>query len=145
LTVSAPNLRDRPLLLVEALLMLCLASVMIAVMPFRSVARSAARRGMQSFAPASVGEAQLIARAIQAWGARVPWRAVCFQQGLAAQLMLRRRKRAATLYYGAAHGENDELVAHVWVKSGPVEVIGCEIAADYRLLTTFPELSRNRK
>ncbi len=133
-----PRLRDQPQLLAEALLALGLASALIAILPFRSIARLAAGGGARTYPPASSSEAQLIARAVRAWAMRVPWRAVCFQQGLAALLMLRRRRLAATLFYGAAHSADAVLVAHVWVRSADVDVIGCETARDYRLLAVFP-------
>ena len=68
---------------------------------------------------------------------RVPWRAVCFQRGLAAQLLLRRRRLRSELCYGIRPDRGDGLAAHVWVRSGEVDVVGCEDAADYRLVATF--------
>lgn len=133
------RLRDQPLLLGEALLALAAASVLIAVFPFRRVARIAAGEGGRSVATASPATALRIERALLAWSVRVPWRAVCFQQGLAAVLMLRRRRLAATLFYGAGHDSAASLVAHVWVRSGPTDVTGCAIAEDYALLAAFPE------
>ena len=52
---------------------------------------------------------------------------MCFQQGLAAQLMLRRRGIPSVLYYGAAQ-DGSGLHAHVWVRDGDIDVIGGEIA-----------------
>jgi Transglutaminase-like superfamily len=131
-------LRNHPLLLVEALPALALASVLIAILPFRWIAKLAAGGGGRAHPPASLTEGQLIGSAVGAWAALVPWRAVCFQQGLAALLMLRRRGLAATLFYGAAHSRDSAVVAHVWVQSVSVDVIGCETAEDYALLATFP-------
>ncbi len=68
----------------------------------------------------------------------MPWRTMCFEQGLAAHWMLRRRKRPSTLYYGAATFDG-ELKAHVWVKSGDRDVVGCENADEYALLARFPD------
>lgn len=134
-------MRDKPVLLLEALIALGVASLLIAILHFRSVARLAAGAGTPSYPPVSPCDAQLIARAVRAWAARVPWRAVCLQQGLAVLLMLRRRRLLATLFYGAAHNTDAKLVAHVWVRSADIDVIGCENADDYRLLATFPAQS----
>jgi hypothetical protein len=68
----------------------------------------------------------------------VPWRALCFQQGLAAQLMLRRRGIPSVLYYGAAQEDRTGLCAHVWVRDGEIDVIGGEIAHRFAILATFP-------
>ena len=62
---------------------------------------------------------------------------MCFEEGMAAHWMLRRRKITSALYYGAATIDG-ELKAHVWVRSGELDVIGCENAADYALLARFP-------
>jgi len=115
--------------------MLALASLLIATLSFGRVAALSTRRGAAP--PATSAEARAIERAIAAWARRVPWRAVCFQQGLAAQLMLRRRGLAAALHYGAVR-EDGHLVAHVWVRSGDTDVIGCEGAERYGLLAVFP-------
>ncbi len=116
--------------------MLALASLLIAILSFRRIAAIAAIR--RSATAATPTQARAIERVVAAWGRRVPWRAVCFQQGLAAQLMLRRRGLVAALYYGAARDETGQLIAHVWVRSGAVDVIGCEGAERYGLLAVFP-------
>jgi len=123
-------------LLIEALAMLALASLLIAILSFRRIAAIAAVR--RSATAATPAQARAIERAVAAWGRRVPWRAVCFQQGLTAQLMLRRRGLAAALYYGAARDETGQLIAHVWVRSAAVDVIGCKGAERYGLLAVFP-------
>lgn len=127
----------RVALLVEALGALAIASVLIALFSFRRTASFAAQ-GRPEAPAASASTAGDIGWAVAAWGRRVPWRAVCFQQGLAAQIMLRRRAVAAALFYGARHDDAGKLVAHVWVRSGDVDVIGCEGADSYGLLAVFP-------
>jgi hypothetical protein len=63
---------------------------------------------------------------------------MCFEQGLAAQFMLRRRGVPSVLYYGAALDDQDGLSAHVWVRDGDVDIIGGEIASQFAVLATFP-------
>jgi hypothetical protein len=132
--------RDR-LLLLEALLCLAFAAVAVAALPFRHVARWASLPARETV-PSEAARAATIERvrwAVTACGRRVPWRALCFEQGLAAQFMLRRRGIPAILHYGAAHDEERGLAAHVWVKDGDVDVTGGEVAARFALLATFPE------
>jgi Transglutaminase-like superfamily len=136
--------QDRPLLL-EAILWLAIAGVAIAVLPFRHVGSLAAgpirRRKFPLQARATT--VRRIRWAIITTAARVPWRALCFQQGLAAQLMLRRRGIPSVLYYGSAQDERRGLHAHVWVRDGDVDVIGGEIAHRFAILAAFPsELSQ---
>lgn len=125
----------RVALLAEAFAMLALASLLIAVLPFRTVAALSARGADR---PATSAEARRIRQAVEAWAQRVPWRAVCFQRGLAAQMMLRRRGLAAALYYGAHRDPQTGLNAHVWVRSHDVDVIGCHDLARYGVLAVFP-------
>jgi hypothetical protein len=68
---------------------------------------------------------------------------LCFQQGLAAQLMLRRRGVPSVLYYGAAQDDRSGLFAHAWVRDGDVDVIGCEIASRFAVLATFPPQAKS--
>jgi len=130
--------QDR-LLLVEAFLYLAIAGFAVAVLPFRHVGRLAARPIRRPELPfeTRVNKVRRIRWAIIATGSRMPWRAVCFQQGLAAQLMLRRRNIPSVLYYGAAQ-DRGGLSAHVWVRDGNVDVIGGEIAHRFAILATFP-------
>ena len=81
--------QDR-LLLLEAILWLGVAGIAITLLPFRHVGRFAARPIRQPLPrDARLEKIRRIRWAITTTAARVPWRALCFQQGLAAQLMLR--------------------------------------------------------
>jgi hypothetical protein len=126
------------LLLAEAFTLLAFSSAAIRVLPFTNVgALASPRLGRPRVGP----EFDLIAKVAWAIGAcarRAPFRAVCFQQGLTAQIMLRRRGVDSTLYFGAKGDAPAGLSAHVWVKAGEREVVGCEHAAGYAALACFP-------
>lgn len=132
--------RDRALL-AEAIAWLALTSLLIAVLPFSDVAALASRatRRTASFERPEPPIVNRVRWAIAAASVRVPWRAVCFQQGLAAHLMLRRRAVRSALYYGASQRADTGLTAHVWVRAGDLDVVGCETASQYALLATFPD------
>jgi hypothetical protein len=126
------------LLLAEALLTLVLASLAIRLLPFRTVVGAAATpdRGPP---PDSANETALkTVWAVRAWARRVPWKAVCFQQGLAVHVMLRRRGVRSHLHYGVSQA--DGLKAHVWVSAAGRDVIGGEEAAGFTCLATYPPL-----
>jgi len=132
--------QDR-LLLLEAVLSLAVAGFVLAVLPFRRVGILAARPTRR---PNPSPDERLVSVSRIRWAvlttARgVPWRALCFQQGLAAQLMLRRRAVPSVLYYGAAQDELSGLITHVWVRDGDVDVIGGEIAHRFAVLAMFPQ------
>ena len=124
------------LLLTEALIVLGWASLAIRTMPFRRLAASASRprapaRGRGS-PPAK------IRWAVEAWARRVPWKAVCFQRGLAAHVMLRRRGMNSILHYGVARKEEQGLSAHVWVSLNGTILLGGHEAPDFICLASFP-------
>jgi hypothetical protein len=123
-------------ILIEAGIAILAASVVIRLVPFKRLASHLGShcRGYPAADPGQVNE---VVRAIRAWAVRLPWRTLCFEQGLSAYWMLRRRRLAVTLFYGAATIEG-ELKAHVWVRSGSRDVVGCENASDYALLAQFP-------
>jgi Transglutaminase-like superfamily len=119
---------------------LAIAGFAIAVLPFRNIGLLAARPIRRPKPPDHVRLTKVgrIRWAIVAAAKRVPWRAVCFQQGLAAQFMLRRHGIPSVLYYGAAQDDRSGLSTHVWVRDGDLDVVGGEIAYRYAILATFP-------
>jgi hypothetical protein len=132
---ARPRLADGPML-AEALAALALASLAIALLPFRRVAAAASATGRRS--PRTDPETVRRARsAVTGWSRRVPWRAVCFQKGLALHWMLRRRGIRSVLLYGARR-DGDRLAAHVWVDVDGETVIGGEEAPDFACLARFP-------
>jgi hypothetical protein len=125
------------LLLAEALPTLAWASFAIVVLPFRRVA-AAASHPLRDERASDFRAARKIVWAVNAWAGRVPWRAVCFQRGLAAHRMLRRRGYHSVLHYGVAQEEAKGLSAHVWVSLAGQPVIGGEEAPKFTCLVAFP-------
>ena len=125
-------------LLAEAVVSLGVASFLIALVPFRKVAALAR---LPATAPPEVEEQlkriEAVRWAVKASARRVPWRAKCIEQGFAAQWMLRRRAVPAMLHYGVAKRDGS-LAAHVWVRSGSNDVIGCENSAEFAEIAQFP-------
>ncbi len=112
------------------------ASAAIRMVPFRNLSGRIGRK--TATRPSSAAEVAVLRRAVGAWSRRLPWRTMCFEEGLTAHWMLRRRGLQSTLYYGAATIDG-VLKAHVWVRSSEMDVIGCENAGDYALLASFPD------
>ncbi len=132
---SRLRLADGPML-AEALAALALASLAIAFLPFRRVAAFASPRG-RGPARADPETVRRARSAITGWSRRVPWRAVCFQKGLALHWMLRRRGIRSVLLYGARR-DGDGLAAHVWVDLDGETVIGGDEAPNFACLARFP-------
>lgn len=129
-----PNVRPPLGLYVEALATLIVASLAIRLVPFAKVAGWAVGRRYDR--NDRRGDVAAVRRVTLAWCRRVPWRALCMEQGVTAAHMLSRRGAAVDLHYGAAMiGGN--LEAHVWVRSAGLPVTGCENASDFNLLSHF--------
>ena len=125
------------LLLLEALATLALASLAIRLLPFRKViAVAGGGTNQRNTVTDPATKARKTVWAVNAWGRRVPWKAVCFQRGLAVHLMLRRRGIPSHLHYGVS--QSDGLKAHVWVSSAGRDVIGGSEAAGYTCLAVYP-------
>ena len=130
-------------LLGEALLSLAAASLAIRLLPFRRTAELMAGSAGRA-SPLDPAARDRIANrcrwAVAYLADRVPWRAVCFQRGLALHWMLRRRGIPSTLHYGVAQGGGggEGLRAHVWVSAGERVLMGGEEAPKFACLATFP-------
>ena len=128
--------------LAEAASILAAASIAIHVLPFRRVVSAVSRDGGERMDP--TGTSKEIARArwaVEACARRLPWKIVCFQKGLAMQVLLRRRGVPTALHYGVAQDQERGLSAHVWVTHAGETIIGGERAGDYTCLATFPSPS----
>ena len=130
--------RDLPLL-VEAASELVLASAAIQFLPFRRILRRASRdvsgRALTGAERLAIGARVKWAVTVCAY--RLPWRSLCFPQGLAAQRMLRRRGIDSTFYYGARIAE-EGMNAHVWVCDEGRPIVGGRVPDDMRVLLQAP-------
>ncbi len=82
----------------------------------------------------------MVTWAIDRAAKRSPFRALCFERGVAAKRMLDRRRIASTLYYGVAYDDQDAIDAHVWVVADGLDVCGASYAPRYKILAQFPEV-----
>ena len=132
--------RQRRRLLAEAVFEVSLASAMIALAPFRATVAFGARQ-LGRVRPAHAETATTIEQvrwSVEAAARRVPWRALCFEQGLALQRMLRRRGVPAQLHYGLGKNDDGAIAAHVWVAADNAVAIGGEAAAGFATVAIFP-------
>ena len=127
------------MLILEATVYLAVAGLGIGFLRFQHVAALAARpiRRLRLSPQECLREVRRIRWAILAVAGQVPWQALCFQQSLAAQLMLHRRGIHSVLYYGAAQDDCTGLFTHTWVRYGDEDVVGGEIANTFAVLAAF--------
>lgn len=119
-------------LLAEALLLLPAAATAIRLRSFPKVVGF----GAVALGKATPVSVRALTSAVLAAARRMPFRALCFEQGLTVQRMLRRRGLDARLHYGIAPGE--ELKAHVWVSVDGEIVHGGESAAEFVEVGAWP-------
>ena len=120
------------ILLVEALLLVTAAAAAIRARSFLAVVRF----GAVPLGAARPIEPRAVTAAVLAVARRMPFRAKCFEQGLAVQRMLRRRGLDARLHYGIALAGG--ITAHVWVSLKGDIVHGGETASLYREVGQWP-------
>jgi hypothetical protein len=120
----ASRWRDLPLV-AEALVAVALAGLAVKLLSFNQILAFVGRPPKARHVAAAQREVigARIGWAVPASARRLPWKATCFPQGIAAQWMLRRRGIAGTFHYGASI-LNDSLEAHVWVMDGERAIVG---------------------
>jgi hypothetical protein len=123
-------------LFATAVLALARANTLLRWRPFERALRFGAVPLRQAIGGVAVED---VVWAVRAAARRVPFRAMCIEQGLAAQRMMRRAGIDARLHYGARQGNSDEeLTAHVWVTVQGEIVLGGEEASQFAEVAAFP-------
>ena len=93
-----------------------------------------------------IPEAQDKIRCIQKsvrWLVRcLPWKSVCLDQAMAVQRMLFRRGFPVTLYLGMRKNEQQQWVAHAWVRCGTEWVIGYDSNIKHTVVGVYAWIPR---
>lgn len=126
----------------EAMLLLLLARLALACLPFRVIQSYLSRLPKQ---PEVDGYERTQIRENVKWAVLravnyLPGKTVCFPRGIAAQAMLRRRRIGTTLYYGATSKSGGGLTSHVWVQDGTEDVTGTEESTNFKIVAKYPSL-----
>ncbi|WP_052339963.1 lasso peptide biosynthesis B2 protein [Gorillibacterium massiliense] len=127
------------LLLLEAYLSLGWARVLKAL-PFSKVAPSLGAQMQETEMICSDAEARIIKRighVIAVASRFTPWESVCMVRALAASRMLERRGISSTLYMGTGKDKTGKMIAHAWLRSGPIYVTGAEVMRNYAVVGMF--------
>lgn len=132
---------QRRLLLLEAAAALVVAYLMIHLLPFRllEVIMSRPVRGTQLRGGTRQAAIAGIRWAVTRASRRLPFTVVCFPRALAAQMMLRHRRVATTLYYGAATLPGKGLTAHTWLQDGALGIVEHAEAAHFHVVARYPQ------
>ncbi len=129
--------RDRSLVL-EAAVLLTLASPLVFVVPFRHIARWLGVLNHDTVPDADPAHMRAIGNAVTRVARHLPWRPLCLPQALAARAMLRRRGIPSTFYLGMRLEEGTRnMRAHAWVTAGTIDVIGGQGADQFTVLARY--------
>ena len=126
------------LLLLEAALRMLFAHCAIGLVSFPLIVRLL-RPPRQVAKTVNAAQVREIRWAVETAARVMPLQLLCLPQGLAAFWMLRARGAAPQLHYGVTSRAGDGFESHVWVEVEGFPVVGHRNAADFTLLTTFPE------
>jgi hypothetical protein len=127
-------------LLVETLVCLTIARSLVLALPFPYLAKRLGEHMAESGSADHIARQPFLTNLTWALGAlsrRLPWRCLCLEQALAAQMVLRRRGMAHTLYLGARLSQG-KMEAHAWVRCGRRLVTG-DNGQDFPVVSCFAE------
>ena len=128
---------DLPVLL-EAVIWLLVARIILRLLTItRAVSLLIPTRRLTPSSPVSLDTLARVRWAVRLGARKVPWRALCFEQGIAAQRMLMRRGIAADLVYGVARHRNGSIEAHVWTRAANHTVVGGPLCDRFNPIVAF--------
>lgn len=136
------RLRGRLGLPLEAVLCLALARLACLFLPFQRTLtllglRLCPRDTARPLSPAPNPRARAVGLMVTHMAKRMPFRAVCLQQSLAAVLMLKRRGLPVDVCLGVARDAGGALVAHAWSQCEGHPVTGESEDGTYQLIAVL--------
>lgn len=126
-------------LLIEAYLLLAWARLLKAV-PFSRVSPLLGTQMSETsfeIDPENLKKAKQIAHAIRIMSKYTFWESKCLIKAIACMKMLERRQIDSTLYLGTARDKNGEMIAHAWLRSGPLYLTGAREMKKFFVVSTF--------
>jgi len=127
-------------LFAEAWLLLAVARLMLVFLPFKKIMPLLGKRDSNTTSEPQNHNSTLsaIKLAIMRACGYSPWRTKCFEQALAAKMMLKRRGFISTVFFGV-YKDNDssKLNAHAWLQCGEQVLTGGNNLERYTVLSSF--------
>ena len=65
------------------------------------------------------------------------WESKCLVTAIACMKMLERRGIESTLYMGTNKDQSDKMVAHAWLRSGPLYLTGMDVMEGFTVVGIF--------
>ena len=123
----------------EAWLFLAIARLMLVFLPFKKIVPVLGTRG-SALEPESENAEAILANiklAVQRGCRYSPWRTKCFEQALAANMMLKRRNFVSIVFFGVYKEDGNKLNAHAWLQSCGQVITGGGNLEKYTVLSSF--------
>ncbi|MFC5703842.1 lasso peptide biosynthesis B2 protein [Cohnella faecalis] len=138
---------EKKRLMLEALFFLAWARILKSL-PFPRLAPSLGRPMTETPSVHDLSNERLIRRiseAVRVMSRHTFWESQCLVQALAAKKMLERRSMDSTLYLGTAKDRQGNLIAHAWLRSGPIYLTGAGERHLFTTVASFGTDKSNRK
>jgi len=122
--------------------------MLILMLPFKRIAKYLGNQGEESPReedPVKMEASQKIGRAIERISRHTVWESKCLVQAITGKVLLRQLDIANTLYLGVRKNENNELLAHAWLRVGPVIITGKRVMEGFKTVSCFGDLSNRKK
>lgn len=126
-------------LLIEAYILLAWARLLKAI-PFSRVSPFLGSKMSETSFEMDVANIKLVKQisyAIHIMSKYTFWESQCLVKAIASMKMLERRKIDSTLYLGTGKDENGIMIAHAWLRSGPLYLTGAEEMKKFVVVYTF--------
>jgi hypothetical protein len=127
------------LLFTEAWCLLAVSRFMLVFMPFKKIIPKVSKPDPAVVQPCTAANTLLflVKTAVGRACRYSPWRTKCFEQALAAKMMLKRRGVVTTIFFGVLKDDANKLNAHAWLKSADIVVTGGGNLEAYTVLGSF--------
>jgi hypothetical protein len=135
-------MKKAAIMFAEAWLWLAVARTMLLLLPFRKLAPILGKKIVHpcpaEYIPMHHDRLRSIREAILRAGSWSPWRTRCFEQALAAKLMLKCRRMASTVFFGVSKNKKKgRFYAHAWLESGGLTVTGDKHLEQFTVIACF--------
>jgi hypothetical protein len=130
---------DDYFLFAEAWVLLAMARLMLVFLPFKKIIPVLGNLKTDEM-PGITGsnpKLQAIKLSVERGCRYSPWRTMCFEQALAAKMMLKRRHFVSTVFFGVNKDVDNKLNAHAWLQCDGQAITGGKNIEKYTVLSSF--------
>lgn len=135
-------------LYLKVLILAGFVRICILVLPFKWIARYLGSQGAESpyvEEAVKLAASRKIGRVIEGVSRHTLWESKCLVQGITGKLLLRKIKIANTLYFGVRKDEKNKLIAHAWLRVGPIVITGQGMVEEFKIVACFGDINNYKK